>query len=69
MKIMKHFSFWIETTCLCNQQMNNIIQSFQTVDQLDCLTSLLYNKMAGVFLLIGENETVNKSFVKMLKQG
>jgi hypothetical protein len=30
MKIMKKFSFWIETTCLCNQQMNNIIQSFQT---------------------------------------
>jgi hypothetical protein len=30
MKIMKDFSFWIETTCLCNQQMNNIIQSFQT---------------------------------------
>jgi hypothetical protein len=30
MKMMKDFSFWIETTCLCNQQMNNIIQSFQT---------------------------------------
>jgi uncharacterized membrane protein YhdT len=30
MKAMKDFSFWIETACLCNQQMNNIIQSFQT---------------------------------------
>jgi hypothetical protein len=30
MKMMKDFSFWIETTCLCNQQMNNIIHSFQT---------------------------------------
>ena len=29
-KMMKDFSFWIETTCLCNQQMNNIIHSFQT---------------------------------------
>ncbi|CAF0876168.1 unnamed protein product [Adineta steineri] len=30
MKMMKDFSFWIETVCLCKQQMNNIIQSFQT---------------------------------------
>jgi len=30
MKLMKDFSFWIETVCLCNQQMNNIIHSFQT---------------------------------------
>ena len=30
MKMMKEFSFWIETVCLCNQQMNNIIHSFQT---------------------------------------
>jgi len=30
MKMIKDFSFWIETACLCNQQMNNIIQSFQT---------------------------------------
>ncbi len=30
MKIIKDFSFWIETVCLCNQQMNNIIHSFQT---------------------------------------
>ena len=30
MKRMKDFSFWIETTCLCNEQMNNIIHSFQT---------------------------------------
>lgn len=30
MKMMREFSFWIETACLCNQQMNNIIRSFQT---------------------------------------
>ena len=30
MKMMRDFSFWIETTCLCNEQMNNIILSFQT---------------------------------------
>ena len=30
MKMMRDFSFWIETTCLCNEQMNNIIHSFQT---------------------------------------
>jgi hypothetical protein len=30
MKTMREFSFWIETVCLCDQQMDNIIQSFQT---------------------------------------
>lgn len=30
LRMMKDFSFWIETVCLCNQQMNNIIHSFQT---------------------------------------
>ena len=30
MKMIKDFSFWIETTCLCNEQINNIIRSFQT---------------------------------------
>lgn len=30
MKMMKIFSFRVETTCLCNQQMNNIIHHFET---------------------------------------
>jgi hypothetical protein len=38
-------------------------------DQLECLIPLLYMKMLGVFVLIGENETLSKSFLKMLKQG
>ena len=35
---MKDFSFWIETACVCDQQMNNIIQSFQT-DKSICVIS------------------------------
>jgi hypothetical protein len=38
-------------------------------DQLDCLTSLLYMKMPGVIILIGKNEILSKSFLKMLKRG
>lgn len=30
MKTMRDFSFWIETVCLCDQQMDHIIRSFQT---------------------------------------
>ena len=30
MKMMKDISFWIETVCLCDQQMDHIIRSFQT---------------------------------------
>ncbi|UJR38788.1 hypothetical protein I4U23_031453 [Adineta vaga] len=115
MNMMKNFSFWIETVCLCDQQMNNIIHSFQTEywlsmeigcyydslhnvyviftspflfdlpfvimndtihtyfnhsdHQLNCLTSMLYDKIPGVIILIGENETINKSFFRMLQQG
>lgn len=38
-------------------------------DQLDCLIPMLYMKMPGVIVLIGENETLGRSFLKMLKQG
>ena len=115
MKRMKDFSFWIETVCLCDQQMNNIIHSFQTEywltmhigcyydsihkvyvifslpykfdlrfvlmndtinthfnhlnDHLNCLMPMLYLKMPGILVLIGENEILNKSFLKMLKYG
>ena len=34
MKMMKEFSFWVETACLCNQQMDSIIQSFQTSEYI-----------------------------------
>ena len=110
---MKDFSFWIETVCLCNQQMDNITHSFQTEywltmhigcyydsinnvyvifslpyrfdvrfmimndiihthfnhsnDHLNCLMLMLYLKMPGILVLIGENEILNKSFLKMLK--
>lgn len=30
MTMLNEFSFWIDTTCFCNQQMENIIRSFQT---------------------------------------
>lgn len=38
-------------------------------DRLDCLTPMLYMKIPGVIVLIGENEILSKSFLKMLKQG
>ena len=51
--------------------MNDTIHTHfnHSYDQLDCLTPLLYMKIPGVLVLIGENETVSKSFLKMLKQG
>jgi len=51
--------------------MNDTIHTHfnHSYDRLDCLTSLLYMKMPGVNVLIGRNETLSKSFLKMLKQG
>jgi hypothetical protein len=51
--------------------MNDTIHTHfnHSYDQLDCLTPLLYMKMTGVLVLIGENETLSKTFLKMLKQG
>ncbi len=37
MNKMKEFSFWIETVCLCDQQMDNIIRSFQTSESTPLL--------------------------------
>lgn len=38
-------------------------------NELNCLTPMLYVKTPGVVVLIGANETISKSFLKMLKQG
>lgn len=38
-------------------------------DHFNCLIPMLCLKTPGVFMLIGENEILSKSFLKMLKQG
>ena len=38
-------------------------------DDLNCLIPMLFLNMPGVFMLIGENEILSKSFLNMLKQG
>ena len=38
-------------------------------DHLNCLIPMLCLKTPGVLMLIGENEILSKSFLKMLKQG
>ena len=47
MNMMKNISFWIETVCLCNQQMENIIHSFKTGQYIFSL--LLEEKMILFF--------------------
>ncbi len=38
-------------------------------DRLNNLIPLLYMKMTGVIVLVGENECLSESFMNMLKQG
>lgn len=66
MKMLKDFSFWIETVGLCSQQMKNIIDSFQTIDywltmHIEC--------QPDIFTSTGKNEIVNKLAFQILKQG
>ena len=38
-------------------------------DELNCLIPMLCMQIPGVFMLIGENEILSKSFLQMLQQG
>ena len=51
MKMMKDFSFWIETVCLCDQQMNNIIHSFQTEYWLTMHIGCYYDSINKVYVI------------------
>ncbi len=50
--------------------MNDIIHTHfnHSDDHLNCLIPMLYMKMPGVIVLIGENESLSGLFLNMLKQ-
>ena len=41
----------------------------QIDDRLDCLPSMIFARAPGVTILIGENESLSGSFLRILKQG
>lgn len=51
--------------------MNDIIHTHfnHSDDHLNCLIPMLYMKMPGVIVLIGENESLSGLFLNMLKEG
>ncbi|CAF1250072.1 unnamed protein product [Rotaria sordida] len=48
---LKKFNFSIETACLCNQQMDYFIKSFQTNYWLSMLIGLYYDKLNCIYVI------------------
>ncbi|UJR12257.1 hypothetical protein I4U23_016434 [Adineta vaga] len=74
--MMKEFSFLNETTCLCNQQMNHIIRSFQTTYWLNMRIGCHYDNLSCVYVIftlpyifdlpfIVMNDMINTKFNQM----
>ncbi|CAF4151252.1 unnamed protein product, partial [Adineta steineri] len=63
MKMMKDFSFWIETVCLCKQQMNNIIQSFQTKYWLTMHIGCYHDRKHNLYIMFTLPYVHNLGFV------
>jgi len=65
MKRMKDFSFWIETVCLCNQQMDNITHSFQTEYWLTMHIGCYYDSINNVYVIFSLPYRFNVRFMIM----